>query len=497
MKNIIVLGAGTAGLITSLIIKKTFRKYNITVIESDSIGIIGVGEGSTEHWRMFSQFCEIDVARSVRETDSALKKGIKFENWNGDGKSYFHAISGPFFRDAYSAYPLDLSEKLTFLKTLIANNISLYDVLNGTNLIHYNSGINFVNQYHFNTFKLNKFLHTVCEENDIKFIHTTVDSVQVDEGGNVKSLTDNGGNVYSADFFIDSSGFKRVISTALGVKWISYKKYLPMNHALAFPTNDVSDLKPYTLSRALSSGWNWRISTQGRYGNGYVFCDDFITADKAHEEIQSFYSEPVNVAKDIKFEAGSVDKYWVKNCLSVGLSASFVEPLEATSIGNSILQAFGFVKMLSSWESDPTISEQYNKQFTSCFNNIVDFVQLHYFTKRKDSPFWRSIQDMIVKTDFNNEHLERFKRSLPNSTYFYNNIFNMFSANNFTQVMDGLDLFDRDYIRTHLATTYSDKLVQQELNKYNNYLDELKKASYIDHKVLLEQNNIVVNLDYK
>jgi len=490
MKNIIVLGGGTAGLISALITKKTFPTYNITVIESDSIGIIGVGEGSTEHWRVFSQYCGIDLLRSIRETDGALKKGIKFENWNGDGKSYFHSLVDPF----YSEYSSDITERLPFIKTLISNNIPTYDVLNDTNLIHSELGIGSVNQFHFNTFKLNSFLHTVCKENNISFINATISDVTLNSIGDVESLTDTENNIYSADFFIDSSGFKRIISSKLGAKWVSYKKYLPMNHALAFPTDDVSDLKPYTLSRALSSGWNWRISTQGRYGNGYVFCDEFIDASKAHEEVQSFYTEEVKVAKDIKFEAGCVDKYWINNCLSIGLSASFVEPLEASSIGNSILQAFGFVKMLSAWETDRKLSEQYNKRFAACFDNIVDFVQLHYFTKRKDTPFWKTVQEMIVKTDFNAEHIERFKKTLPTKTYFSSE-YNMFNAENYAQVMDGLDLFDREYIKENLVRNHSEKVVQQELQKYNNYLDRLKRSSYIEHVVLLQQNNIVVKFD--
>jgi tryptophan halogenase len=285
-----------------------------------------------------------------------------------------------------------------------------------------------------------------------------------------------------------------VISSKQGAKWVSYKKYLPMNHALAFPTDDVSDLKPYTLSRALSSGWNWRISTQSRYGNGYVFCDEFIDSTKAHEEIQSFYTEEVKVAKDIKFEAGRVDKFWINNCISVGLSASFVEPLEASSIGNSILQAFGIAKMLPLWELDRKYAEKYNNDFTKCFDNIVDFVQLHYMTKRNDTLFWRTLPEMMTKTDFIKEHLDVFKKTLPNQSLFMGE-YNMFQSPNWAQVMNGLGLLDTEHISKKLIQVSGEEVLREAYARYNHYLTDVEKGSYIDHKVLLEQNRIVVKLD--
>ena len=489
MKKIIVLGAGTAGLITALILKSTFPKYQISVIESGAIGIIGVGEGSTEHWKIFTDYCGINTNRLIRETDGALKKGIKFENWNGDGASYFHSLSPPFF-DEFT----DSGQRLNFTKSMIHKGIPTEDILLDTNFVTQQSGIQSTNQYHFNTMKLNKFLHDVCKERGINFTDAIIDQVMFSENGDVAKLIDNAGIEYAADIFIDSSGFKRVISSKQGAKWISYKKYLPMNHALAFPTDDISDLKPYTLSRALGSGWNWRISTQGRYGNGYVFCDEFIDATKAHEEIQSFYTEEVKVAKDIKFDAGRVDKYWIDNCISVGLSASFVEPLEASSIGNSILQAFGIAKLLPLWELDRKYAEKYNKDFTRCFDNIVDFVQLHYMTKRNDTLFWRTLPEMMTKTDFIKEHLEIFKKTIPNQSLFMGE-YHMFQSPNWAQVMNGLGLLDREHISNKLQEVSGEGAIKDSYGRYDAYLNDTEKGSYIEHKTLLEQNRIVVKLD--
>jgi tryptophan halogenase len=489
MKNIIVLGGGTAGLISAITIKQTFPNYSVKVIESDSVGIIGVGEGSTEHWRRWSEYCKIDIRELVRETDGALKKGIKFENWNGDGKSYFHALSHPF-------YPYNQAvNSNAFIKTLIIDNIKTEDVLLDTSLVDYGGGLFTVNQYHFNTFKLNTYLHKLCDERKIDVINSTIKEVVLTETGDVDYIIAEDDVKYYADLFIDSSGFKRVLATKVGAKWISYKKYLPMNHALAFPTNDITDLKPYTLSRALSSGWNWRISTQGRYGNGYVFDDNFIDVTKAHDEVQSFYTEEVKVAKDIKFEAGRVDKLWINNCISIGLSASFVEPLEASSIGNSILQSFGLCDMLEEWFIDRSIAEDYNVKFVACFDNIVDFVQLHYMTKRNDTEFWKTLSERMTKTDFIEHNLELFKKCLP-QTYKFSGMYNMFTAPNWAQVMAGLELFDKDFLQDRLLETHGDVKTEQH-TLYEEYLTNIEKQSYIDHKVLLEQNKLVVKFDRK
>jgi len=490
MKNIIVLGGGTAGLISAITIKQSFPNYSVKVIESDSIGIIGVGEGSTEHWRRWVEYCGIDVRECIRETDGALKKGIKFENWNGDGKSYYHSLGDEWY--PYSS-PVNTN---TFLKSLIINEIKTEDVLLDTNLVGATGGLFSVNQFHFNTFKLNTYLHKLCSQREIDIVTDTIKDVVLSENGDISYIVGDKDENYIADLFVDSSGFKRILATKVGANWISYKKYLPMNHALAFPTNDISDLKPYTLSRALSSGWNWRISTQERYGNGYVFCDDFMDSTKAHDEVQSFYTEEVKVAKDIKFEAGRVDKFWINNCVSVGLSASFVEPLEASSIGNSILQAFGICDMLEHWYVDRSVADDYNKKFIKCFDNIVDFVQLHYMTKRNDTEFWKSLPERMTKTNFIEENLELFKKSLP-QPYKFGGIYKMFGAPNWAQVMAGLELYDKDLLKLNLIATHGGGIIDKELKFYDAYLSQLEKDSYVEHKTLLTQNNIVVKFDRK
>jgi tryptophan halogenase len=270
-----------------------------------------------------------------------------------------------------------------------------------------------------------------------------------------------------------------------------------MNHAIAFPTEDVSDLKPYTLARALSSGWNWRIATQSRYGNGYVFSDEFQTVEQAIAEVQSVYTEEVKVAKDIKFEAGRVDKFWINNCLSIGLSSSFVEPLEASSIGNTILQSFAFCEMFVDWTLDRSVSDFYNEQFIKSFDSIVDFIQLHYITKRNDSEFWRALPSLMEQTDFLKEHLDIFKKNTPSPHYFWKAYgkYYMFNAPNWGQVMSGLGLYDKDYIKRELISTYGESIITKSHERYEEELKLKEKDPWIDHKALLESNKIILNFE--
>jgi tryptophan halogenase len=484
--NITILGGGTAGLVTALIIKKTFPKYKITVIKSDAIGIIGVGEGSTHQWRTFTDYCGISTSELLKETEGTLKRSIQLENWNGDNKSYYHT-GNDFFYEEYSSFA-NISDDLSFLKTMIAHDIKLEDPIVYTNLIVSRLGVMQGNQYHFNALKLNEFLQKVCRRNMIDFVEITIKDISLNNVGDIDYLIGEDDTHYSADFFIDSTGFKRFIVGKLGAKWISYKKYLPMNHALAFPTNDVGNLRSSTLYRALSSGWNWTIATQTRLGNGYTFCDDFISSTQAYDELQSLYTEEVKIFKDIKFEAGRIDQLWINNCLAVGLSGSFVEPLQASSIGNSILQAFGFVKMLPSWKTNRKISQRYNQEFAETFDNIVDFIQLHYFTKRSDSKFWKELSNIMVKTDFNQEHIETWKKTLPEKTYFSNRGV-MFHDKEFASVMVGLEMFDRGYIKQQLLDTYSSEIIENNFKIYNDFLKFSKSQKFIEHKILLEKNN--------
>lgn len=441
IKKLVILGGGTSGLITALVTRAFQPTLDITLIKSSSLGIIGVGEGSTEHWKKFMTVANIPVGQLVAETGATYKYGIKFEDWNGDGKSYIHSVS-----DSYTGS--GLNRILGLYMDLVGQDAPIDKLMPQYTIDgrHSEPLDNSVNQYHFDTFKLNEFLLKLCASRKITIIDNVITDVNLNANGFVESLSTEDGSLVAGDFFIDSSGFKRIISSKLGAKWQSCQEYLPMNSAIAFPTPGTEELPGHTLSKAMSAGWMWQIPTQTRQGNGYVYCDKFISDEDAIKEAQSQYSEKIEVARSFKFDAGYVDKFWIKNCISVGLSGSFVEPLEASSIGTSIQQAFSFAEKIVSWTPEhQQVANVYNDEFTAVLTNIIDFIQLHYVTKRRDTDFWKSCEHLKL-TKFNQDTLELFKVTFPTHAFFPLQK-GLFRDPNWILVMHGLGMFDTNAVK--------------------------------------------------
>lgn len=474
INSVVILGGGTAGLISALMMRHAMPGIKVSVVESSKIGIIGVGEGSTEHWKLFMDYVGITVYDIISQTGATFKNGIKFTNWNGDGKVYYHAIGEGLSKldTRTGTHPLMM---YCAAHNTPAESTVWPDLLENVFRPLYDES---VNQYHFDTNKLNQFFHKLAEERGVEFYDDDIKDVVLDQEGFVESIVGTKMS-YSADFFIDSSGFNRVISTKLGAKWISRQDQLPMNSALAFPTPRTEDIPAYTESTAMSSGWIWRIPTQERYGNGYVFCDDFINKDQALAEAEQHYGYSLDVARDIKFSAGYVDKFWIKNCISLGLAGMFVEPLEATSIGSTIQQMFSCVNSLQLWHKHDTgYAKRYNEEFRAVADNIIDFVQVHYVTKRQDSEFWRWVNSNITLTDFNKEHLPTFKKHGVGHAVF-NDHYKMFKALNFYQVLHGLEFFDVQSLKKQWDKHfwYTEELADASRKIFNN---DPRKLSHRD-----------------
>jgi tryptophan halogenase len=449
IKSICILGGGNAGLMTALYLRASFPNLAITLLKSTKIGTIGVGEGSTEHWKMFAEAVNIQNWEIIKECGATLKAGIKFENWHGDGTSYYHSL--PEYMavdDRYTGLPYTMMR-------MIADGV-------GTEELHWELAMQGLHQepldqlfyqFHFDSEKLNAFFERKCVERNINIIETEVADTVIDADGFVSGVIDTNNVTYSAEFFIDSSGFRRVISSKLGSTWVDWSEYLPMNSAIAFPTPYEEKIPPYTLAKALSSGWHWRSPVQHRFGNGYVFSDQFITEDQAIAEIQKEFKDPIKIARKVSFVSGKINKAWIKNCISVGLSSSFVEPLEASSISTTIQQCRLLVAGLSTWARTDTVTEKhYNKEFDVILTNILDFIQLHYLTQRTDSEFWRWCKNNLKLTEFNAEHIEIFKKNFVNqlSLPMYN--YCIYDAVNWIQVMHGLRMFDIENIKEQYKT---------------------------------------------
>lgn len=440
--KICVVGGGTAGFVSALILKTSFPEFQIDVLRSKKIGTIGVGEGSTEHWSAFMDYVGIQTAELINECDATFKTGIMFEDWAT--KPYLQNVHDPFVAE-------QVGVPIAYAK-LIGENVDPRD-MTGDYLWKNETPFNKfmeerpndtgVSQYHFNTAKLNDFLTRKAQDMDINVIDDEIENVTVSEW-NVVDYISSKNEKYNYDFYIDCTGFARLLIKELGVTWQSYSEYLKMKEAIVFPTPEEEEIPLWTLAKAMNAGWMFRIPVQGRKGNGYIFDSDYITAKEAQQEVEEYLGYKIEVAKNIKFDPGALDKSWVGNVCAIGLSASFVEPLEASSIGTSINQSFLLAQRIINYNQD-TI-DRYNLEVNAITDNIRDFIALHYITDRKDTEFWKAVSQTPLP-DSLAKNLRMWKDRMPvadDMTTFTKKV--LFNEYNYSIVMHGLGLFNNKNI---------------------------------------------------
>ena len=472
VNSILIVGAGTAGLVTALILKTKYTQLNIDIVKSDKIGIIGVGEGSTEHWSDFLGFIGVDKKEIVKKCGATFKVGVNFKDWGTS--NYLHQINenmNPKYAGDFIMYNKLIAEGKSLIDNEFLNNmypkVQLNDIL--------------IKQFHFDTHKLNDFLQDLCKKRGIDIINDEITDVKIDENG-ITSLNDK----YKADFYIDSTGFKRLLINKLGGEWESYSKYLKMNSAIVFPTGDEDNYNMWTLAKAMKYGWRFKIPVQGRHGNGYIFDSNYITPEQAKEEVEKELGYEIDVKKHIKFDPGALKDTWIKNCVAVGLSANFIEPLEASSIGSSIQSAYVLSQNILSYD-DSTI-KWYNKNITSINNNIRDFVALHYITDRNDTKFWQDIKDMPIP-DTLQEKLDLWKTRLPCQDDFAGDSgYVLFKAFNWIVILYGLNKIDNDIAKERYSQ------LDKEFKSKLDYFEADKKAvmdkmNLIKHKEAINYIN--------
>jgi tryptophan halogenase len=484
MKNICIVGGGTAGYVAALILKARFKaKLNITIIKSNKIGIIGVGEGSTEHWKDFLYFVDINPFEIIKNCDATCKSGIMFENWSD--KPFLHSVTNQL-------NILKLGQTLLGYQELIVNNCQQKELNNincwKNNIEKFYINSDYIknkitpsNQFHFNTFKLNEFLNKKCIERNITIIDDEIENVFLNEKGEIKELKGIKNN-YNFNFYIDSTGFKKLLISKMGAKWQSYKKYLKMKEAIAFPTEDTENYNIYTTAKAMDYGWMFQIPTYGRQGNGYIFDSDYINAEQAKYEVEKLLNKKIDIAKHIKFDPGCIDTPWINNCVAIGLSANFVEPLEATSIGTSIQQVFLLMHLLPNY--DKKTIDDYNYKVEKIMENIRDFIVLHYITKKENTIFWKDVKKIKIP-DSLKDKLEKWKNRMPIREDFSNTNYLLFFESNWTHVLYGLGLIDTKKIKTNHNFISEDNLLwcKKSLIDFKNEcnVETIKHKEYLDY----------------
>lgn len=424
--KIVIVGGGTAGWLAALFISKVKPNHTVTIIESSAIGIIGAGEGSTGLLTniLTNSFWDFGCNHEefLKETGATLKYGIKHKDWRTIGSSYYGPLDGSF---SFKSIPdLGLAWQVCNNGIENAHLCSEMGILLGENASNIRSdNLKFQNYHHalhFDAHEVGKyFKKIVLKNNKVEYIDSEVDNVYLNNSGNVSLLTLKNTQIVEGDFFIDATGFKKLLSTKLEVSWKTYQEHLPVNSAMPFLVDyeKGETAESFTTAWAQGSGWMWQIPTQKRKGCGYVFDDNFITADQAQKEIETTLGRPINPIKVLKFDTGRLENVWNKNCLSIGLSAAFAEPLEATSIHSTIVQLTKFTFEHLKDTLEDTLNRGsikiYNEKMNRMYDDFKDFLVLHYMGGRTDTEFWKYIKSGATKTDFVDSILEMSKSKMP------------------------------------------------------------------------------------
>jgi tryptophan halogenase len=487
--KIVIVGGGTAGWIAAAMFVKYTNGNDITVIESTKIGIIGAGEGATgslpwlinEKWPDNS-INEIDF---LRKTKGTIKMGIRLNNWKGDG-SYIYS---PFHGSPTDKQSIDTAFLGSILKFDRGDFSSMHSLMleDSVTTFRYEGARitqGFRNHsYHFDGVEVGKFFKEWCTKRGVVHIDSEVVETSFDEKEFLKSIRLKNEQTLTADYFIDCSGFSRVLMGKTQNKWISYKEHLPCNTAIPFSLPISSkNVKFETVAQALNSGWMWKIPLQHRPGCGYVFCDGFQNEEQSIKELENHLYETVEPIKTIKFDPGRWDKVWYNNIVAIGLSQNFLEPLQATSIHTSIVSMATLIFHYLKPEINDKDVNEYNKLISLMIDDYKDFIQMHYLTGREDTPFWKFITNELKISD-KNLYLKEVSK---------NRLITAFDIQQ-THGSAGYPLWCHIL---HNSGCFNKDIVIKELNYYKKYDDSLNDINQLVKEFKQVKPGLVTTQDF-
>lgn len=391
----------------------------IELVESEEIGIVGVGEATIPQIRLLTSALGIDEDDFLRNVQGTFKLGIQFNGWTRPGHSYLHAF-GPIGRDLgtlqFHHYWLrslhcggdpDLWAYSVSAAAARANRFLRAEKLAGTPL----QGP--VYAFHFDATLVAKYLRRYAEQRGVvRTEGRIVDTVLREPDGFIAAVVLDGGRRVAGDLFIDCSGFRGVlIEQALATGYEDWTHWLPCDRALAVPCASVEPLTPYTQATARAAGWQWRIPLQHRIGNGYVYCSRYLGDDEAAATLlANLDGQPLAEPRPLRFTTGRRRKFWNRNCVALGLASGFMEPLESTSI--HLVQS-GLSRLLGMFPDKrfaPLEIDEYNRQCAFEFERIRDFLVLHYRANGRDEPFWKACREITVPPELERK-LDLFRAS--------------------------------------------------------------------------------------
>jgi tryptophan halogenase len=445
VKKVVIVGGGTAGWIAAAAVSKLLGKHlDVSLVESDAIGTVGVGEATIPSMIILHKLLKIDERDFMSTVQGTFKLGISFENWKNLNENYIHSF-GYTGKNCWAAgfqhfwlkgleqgISGDYGEYCAELQAAKSNKFAVTP----------QGGLNYA--YHIDASLYAKFLRKIAEDNGCTRIEGKISEVATDpQSGNITHVQLETGRTIEGDLFIDCSGFAGLlIDKTLHTEYEDWTDYLPCDSAIAVQTRSVEAPIPYTRSIARESGWQWRIPLQHRVGNGLVFCSKYMTDEQATETLlNNIQGEVLTKPRVIKFRTGQRQKHWQKNCVALGLAAGFLEPLESTSI--HLIQQ-GIIRLLRLFPKDGICDsdrDEFNMQMKEEMLYIRDFIVLHYHvTEREDTEFWRHCKNMSIP-DTLRHRIDLFKQT----GRIFEQSNDIFAENSWSQVMLGQGLMPEQY----------------------------------------------------
>lgn len=480
--RVVVAGGGTAGWMTAAALAGTLGDcIELTLVESEAIGTVGVGESTIPPVVLFNRLLGIGEAEFMRATQATFKLGIKFENWKDVGESYFHSF-GTTGKDHWSA-----GFQHFWLHGLSQGHQHSYDdyclelkaALDGKFAHLPDDKMNYA--YQLDSGLYAAFLRKRAESDGATRIEGRIVEVELDgASGNIAALQLDGDRRIEGDLFIDCTGFRALlIEGALHAGFDDWTHYLPCDSAIAVQTASVRPPVPYTRAIAHDAGWQWRIPLQHRQGNGIVYCSRYLDKDAALERLRgSVEGQVLTQPNFISYTTGARRKQWHRNCVAIGLSGGFMEPLESTSIHLIQRAVLRLIRMLPGGPVSERDVAEFNDQQMTDMDQIRDFLILHYkVTERRDSPFWRHCAALPMP-DSLAQKIELFRET---GRVFRKNE-ELFVENSWVQVMMGQGIMPESY---HPIAT---RLRADELDKFLSMLrDSVTKtvAGLPDHQTYI------------
>jgi tryptophan halogenase len=452
VRNIVIVGGGTAGWMTAAAMSKLLGpEHKIRLVESDEIGIIGVGEATIPHIKQFNQALGLDEDEFLRMTQGTFKLGIEFVNWGGLGDRYIHGfgkVGMEFNALSFHHYWLRLAKqgRASGLEKFSINTVAPQKgkfMRARTDMVGSPLG-DLTSAFHFDASLYAKFLRGFAEQRGVRRTEGKVRQVlQREPDGFITAVVMESGEQIEGDLFVDCSGIRGLlIEQTLKAGYEDWRHWLPCDRAIAVPCESVKPLLPMTRSTAHSAGWQWRIPLQHRIGNGHVYSSQFMGEDQATAILMGkLDGAPLASPRHIQYTTGRRKQFWKNNCVAIGLSSGFLEPLESTSIHLIQTAVSRLLTFFPQGGFDAIDIAEYNRQTQDEYEGIRDFLVLHYkATERNDSPFWDYCRTMAIPANLQRK-MDLFRS---NARVFRDNM-ELFTELSWLQVMVGQRIMPRAY----------------------------------------------------